>query len=63
MAGWNRLICWLARARAALIRWHHGRVIKWESRYIDQYRKQIDDALEGIVIAKKRRAAAEARRR
>ena len=58
MAGWNTLICLLARASAAVSRWHHARVIKWENRYIDQYQRQIDDAMRGVAEAKLRREKA-----
>lgn len=63
MAGWKKLICWLAGALAAIRRWHHERGVKWENRYIIQYDQQIADAIAGIEEVRKRRAAAEARRR
>ncbi len=54
----KRFIAWIAGQIERLSAWQMARTIAWEDRYIMQYRKQIDDALQGIVEAKERRARA-----
>ena len=52
---WKTFLAMLAKIKREVYAWQLRSAIKWEDRYMDQYRMQLDEAKAGLAESQRRR--------